>query len=72
MALTSPRPMQPLALRPSEAAASLSVSDDFFRDAIAPELRWIRRGRVKLVSVAELERWLRDNAALTLENEEQA
>lgn len=55
-----------LALRPSEAAAALAVSDDFFRLHVAPELRWVRRGAVKLVAVAELERWLATEAAKTL------
>jgi hypothetical protein len=34
---------------------------------IAPELKWVRRGRRKLVAVAELERWLKENGALTLD-----
>jgi hypothetical protein len=34
---------------------------------IAPELRWVRRGRLKFVAIAEIEDWLRWNAALTLE-----
>jgi excisionase family DNA binding protein len=55
-----------LALRPEEAAEALGVSRDFFDDHIAHELRWIRRGRLKLVSVSELERWLQANGARTL------
>jgi len=51
-----------LALRPSEAAESLGWSRDFFDEHIAPELRWIRRGRLKLVAVAELQGWLRRSA----------
>jgi hypothetical protein len=34
------------------------VSHDFFREHVAGELRWVRRGRKKLVSVSELQRWL--------------
>jgi excisionase family DNA binding protein len=56
-----------LALTVTEAAHALGVSDDFFREHIAPELRWVRRGRRKLVSVRELEAWLDRSAALTLE-----
>jgi excisionase family DNA binding protein len=52
-----------LALTAMEAAASLGVSHDFFREHIAPELRWARRGRKKLVSVRELERWLEAESA---------
>jgi excisionase family DNA binding protein len=52
----------------SEAAEALGVSLDYFSEYIATDLRWVRRGRKKLVAVAELERWLADNAARTLEN----
>jgi len=44
-----------------EAPQALGVSHDFFREHIASELRWVRRGRKKLVSVRELERWLDEN-----------
>jgi hypothetical protein len=56
-----------LALTPMEACLALSVSHDFFRASIAGELRWVRRGRKKLVSVRELERWLETNSARLLE-----
>lgn len=46
-----------IALTPPEAAASLGVGLDFFDEHVAPELRLIRRGRKRLVLVAELERW---------------
>jgi hypothetical protein len=61
-AATVPR----LALDVSEACASIGVSWDFFTQHIAPELRWVRRGRRKLVSVRELEAWLDANAERTL------
>jgi hypothetical protein len=51
-----------LALRPSEAAAACGVSEDHFREEIAPNLRWVRQGRVKLVAISEIERWLDENA----------
>jgi excisionase family DNA binding protein len=57
-----------LAYRPSEASEVLGVSDDFFREHVQHELRWIRRGRVKLVARAELERWLDQAAARTLDD----
>jgi len=55
-----------LALRPHEAATALGCSRDFFDEHISPELRWVRRGRLKLVAIAELEDWLRRSAARTL------
>jgi len=56
-----------LALRVEEAAAALGVSDDYFRVSIAPELRWCRRGRVKVVAISELQRWLDETAERVLE-----
>jgi hypothetical protein len=58
-----------LALRPHEAAEALGCSRDFFDEHIGPELRWIRRGRIKLVAVTEVQRWLDGAAARTLEGE---
>jgi hypothetical protein len=58
-----------LALTPNEAAQALGCSRDFFDEHIGPELRWVRRGRLKFVPIVELENWLRRNAALTLESE---
>jgi excisionase family DNA binding protein len=55
-----------LALGPEEAAAAIGVSRDFLDEHIAGELRWTRRGRRKLVAVAELERWLERSSARTL------
>ena len=63
-ALQTPR----VALRvPTEAAASLGVSVDFYREHIAPELRTIRRGRLELVAMSELERWAERAAARAVE-----
>jgi hypothetical protein len=58
-----------LAFRVGEAAAVLSVSEDFFAEHIAPELRWTRRGAIKLVSLRELERWLESSASHVLGEE---
>ena len=64
------RPGPPrLAYSPTEAAAALGVSRDFFDKHVAPELRWIRRGRRKFVAVTGLERWLEEAAARTLKEE---
>ncbi len=54
-----------LALRREEAAAALGVSDDHFDRHVRHELRAVRRGRVVLFPVAELEGWLSKNAAGT-------
>jgi excisionase family DNA binding protein len=55
-----------IALSPDEAAAALGVSRDFFDEHVLPELRVVRRGRKVLVPIVELERWLAENAARTL------
>ena len=52
-----------LALTFAESAAMLGVSDEFFARYVAHEVRFVRRGRKKLVSVRELERWLEESAA---------
>lgn len=59
--------MTPLALKPADAAAAIGCSRDFFDEHVLPELRVVRRGRLVLVPVAELERWLEASATLTLE-----
>ena len=52
-----------LALTFAESAAMLGVSDEFFARYVAHEVRFVRRGRKKLVAVRELERWLEESAA---------
>lgn len=47
-----------LALTPTEAACALGVSLDFLNEHVAHELRWVHRGRKRLVAVVELQRWL--------------
>ncbi len=56
-----------LAYSPDEAAAALGVSRDYLDEHIAPELRWVRKGRRKFVAIRELERWLETAAARTVE-----
>ena len=51
-----------LAFTPTEAAAALGVSLDFLNEHVAHELRWVYRGRKRLVAVAELGRWLDEHA----------
>ena len=57
-----------LALTRPEAAAAIGCSIDSFERHIQPELRLIRRGRLRLIPVVELERWLDRNAARVLED----
>jgi hypothetical protein len=60
---SSVRPIPRVALRvPDEAAATLGVSPDFFDEHVRHEVRLIRRGRLVLVSLRELERWATENA----------
>jgi hypothetical protein len=58
---SSEAPGRRLALRRTEAAKALGVSAEFFAEHVAHELKWIRRGRVVLVDVREVERWLAEN-----------
>ena len=61
MASTRPSlPVQRVALRwPEEVAETLGVSRSWLYDSgIAAELRFVRAGKVRLVSVSELERTL--------------
>ena len=55
-----------IALSKAEAAAALSMSVDSLERYVLPDLRVIRRGRLVLIAVAELERWANDNAERTL------
>ncbi len=57
-----------LALTVTEAAEAIGVSPDFFAEHVTGELRMVRRGRKRLVSVRELERWLEHNSTRVLED----
>jgi hypothetical protein len=59
-------PTVPLAYTAAQAAAALSVGPDFFEQHVAPELRIVRRGSKRLYSVAEIERWLAENAEVPM------
>ena len=64
MSLTAPIPR--LALTREEAAASLGIGLDSFERYVQPHVRMIRWGRLRLVPVAELERFALDAAEPTL------
>lgn len=63
---TSTKPAR-LALSKPEAATALGVSVDTLERHIMPEIRVVRRSRLVLIPVAEIERWLDRSAARTLE-----
>ena len=56
----------PIVLSKPQAAAALSMSVDSFERHVQADLRVIRRGRLRLYPVTELERWANDNAERTL------
>jgi hypothetical protein len=56
-----------LALSRTEAAAAIGMSVDSFERYVQPELKIVRVGRMRLIQVRELERWLQENAAHILE-----
>ena len=64
--MTSAKPAR-LAYTKAEAAVALGVSIDTLERHIMAELRVVRRGRLVLLPVTELQRWLEQNAARTLE-----
>jgi len=56
-----------IALTRSEASRALGISLDSFERYVQPEVRVIRRGRMRLIPLKDLERWADENAALTLD-----
>lgn len=50
--------MPALALPVDQAAASLGIGENHFRQHVLPHVRTIKVGRVRIVPVIELERWL--------------
>jgi hypothetical protein len=58
--------MSPVAVSRPVAARALGVSLTFFSEEIQPELRLVRRKSKVMVPVAELERWLAENAERVL------
>jgi hypothetical protein len=55
-----------VALSREEAAASLGISIDSFERHVQPDVRLIRRGRLRLIPLCELERWAAEQAEPTL------
>jgi hypothetical protein len=55
-----------LAVTRAEAARALGVSINSFERHVQPELKIVRRGKLRLIPVSEIERWLEENAEWTL------
>jgi hypothetical protein len=55
-----------LAVTRAEAAQALGVSINSFERHVQPELKIVRRGKLRLIPVREIERWLEENAEWTL------
>jgi hypothetical protein len=64
--MTDLGPIPRLALTREEAAAAIGMSIDSFERHVQPSLRLVRVGRLRLVPVAELGRWLEVHAERTL------
>ena len=60
--MSVPITIRPITLSKTEAAAALSMSVDSFERYVQSDVRCVRRGRLRLFPVAELERWANDNA----------
>jgi excisionase family DNA binding protein len=56
-----------LALTREQAAAALGISLNSFERHVEPHLKLVRVGRRRIFPVRELERWLEQNAARTLD-----
>jgi excisionase family DNA binding protein len=59
-----------LALTKAEAAEALGCSVDHLERHVLPDLRIVRSGRLRLIPMAELEKWLERNSARALEGAE--
>ena len=68
VARSSRRPAPPrLALTAEEAAQALGMSRDSFDRHVKNEVPMVRRGRLRLFGVGELQRWVERSAERTLE-----
>jgi hypothetical protein len=55
-------PIPRLALTREEAAQAVGMSLDSFERHVEPTVRLVRLGRMRLMPIAELERWLDEHA----------
>jgi len=61
----TPAPAPRIALTREEAAHALGMSLDSFERHVQAEVRLIRRGKLRLVPVSEIQRWAESNAEMT-------
>ena len=54
-----------LACRREEAAEALGISLDSFERYVQPHIRMVRHGKLRIVPIRELERWLDEQATGT-------
>ncbi len=54
--------VRPVAVAKPDAAAMLGVSIDSFERHVMPDVACVRRGRLRLFPIVELERWAEANA----------
>jgi len=66
--MSSARTVPRLALTREEAAQSLGVGLTTFKTRIAPELKVVREGTVRLYAVSELKRWLETRGERVLDD----
>jgi len=52
-----------LGLTVAEAAQVVGMSESSFKRHVQPELRIVRRGSLRIIPLAEVERWLEQNAS---------
>ena len=56
----------PVAVSRETAARLLDMSVDSFERHVQPEIRIVRRGRLRVIPVSELQRWAERNAEAVL------
>lgn len=54
--------IEPVLVTREVAATMLGMSVDSFERYVQPDLRLVRRGRLRLVPVAEIQRWAKENS----------
>ena len=59
-------PIPRLALTREEAASALGMSLDSFERHVQPTIRLLRLGRMRLIPIRELDRWVDAHAGQTL------
>lgn len=64
--------LTPIAVCRADAAAALGLSLDSFERFVQPHVRMVRRGRLRLVPVSELQRWAEANAEQLLDDDHRA